>query len=167
MKKLFVSIPMRDRTPEDIQETYVRMHKIAEGAFGEELELIHTNLTSEYWDSNPIERFGEVCKRMQSADYFIYIAEPKYYKEHQKRYNPRKIMNKFIWNDDISYLEIEQMIAHKEGIPSIGIPDDWFKDILEKNNAWDDLERQIQLEVANEELNNERDVLRSAVHGRD
>lgn len=40
MKKLFVSVPMRDRTEENIRKSIEKMHKIAEATVGEELELI-------------------------------------------------------------------------------------------------------------------------------
>ena len=42
MKKLFVSVPMRGRTEEEIKNNMDYMHKIAEAAFGGELEMIDT-----------------------------------------------------------------------------------------------------------------------------
>ena len=76
MKKLFISCPMRDRTDENIRNSMARMHKIAEGWFGEELEVIPTYIP----DSAPenitrsrIWYLGESIKMMSEADYFIGI----------------------------------------------------------------------------------------------
>lgn len=40
MKKLFISVPMRNRTEYAIKASMEQMHKIAEAVFGEELEVI-------------------------------------------------------------------------------------------------------------------------------
>lgn len=40
MKKIFVSCPMRGRTTENIEKTMNKMHKCAEAALDEELEMI-------------------------------------------------------------------------------------------------------------------------------
>lgn len=40
MKKLFVSVPMKGRTEEEIKCSITKMHRIAEAYEGEELELI-------------------------------------------------------------------------------------------------------------------------------
>ena len=40
MKKLFISCPMKGRTEEDIRKSIHRMHKMAEAAFDQELEVI-------------------------------------------------------------------------------------------------------------------------------
>ena len=42
MKKLFISCPMKNRTKENIQMTFERLHKIAEAVFNESLEVIPT-----------------------------------------------------------------------------------------------------------------------------
>lgn len=42
MKKLFISVPMRNRTECAIKASMEQMHKIAEAVFGEELEVIPT-----------------------------------------------------------------------------------------------------------------------------
>lgn len=73
MKKLFISCPMKGRTEENIRDSMVRMHKMAEAYFGQELEVIPT-----YIEDNPPENFkqavwylGESIKKMAEADYFI------------------------------------------------------------------------------------------------
>ena len=48
MKKLFVSVPMKGRTEEEIKESIQKMKKIAEIYEGEELELIDS-----YIEDNP------------------------------------------------------------------------------------------------------------------
>lgn len=44
MKKLFVSVPMKGRTEEEIKASIQKMKKIAEIYEGEELELIDSSL---------------------------------------------------------------------------------------------------------------------------
>ena len=75
MKKLFVSVPMKGRTEENIRNSIVRMHKIAEATFGEPMVVIPT-----YIEDNPPEDtkqavwyLGESIKKMSEADYFIGI----------------------------------------------------------------------------------------------
>ena len=73
MKKLFVSVPMKGRTEENIKNSIEKMHKIAELTFGEELELIDTyidicppeNVNKEVW------YLGKSIEKMAEADYFI------------------------------------------------------------------------------------------------
>lgn len=73
MKKLFVSVPMEGRTKEAIKNSIECMHKIAEIAFGEELELIDS-----YIEDNPpatrnqsIWYLGKSIELLSQADYFI------------------------------------------------------------------------------------------------
>lgn len=73
MKKLFVSVPMKGRTKEAIKNSIECMHKIAEIAFGEELELIDS-----YIEDNPpatrnqsIWYLGKSIELLAQADYFI------------------------------------------------------------------------------------------------
>lgn len=75
MKKLFISVPMRDRTEENIKKSMEKMHKIAEAVFGEELEVIPS-----YIEHRPPENvhqavwyLGESIKKLSEADYFIGI----------------------------------------------------------------------------------------------
>lgn len=71
MKKLYISCPMRGRTPEAIKASIEKMHKIAEATVGEELEIIPTYLEGAEYKDRPIACLGESIKRMQEADYFI------------------------------------------------------------------------------------------------
>lgn len=77
MKKLFVSVPMKGRTEEEIKASIQKMKKIAEIYEGEELELIDS-----YIEDNPpkdskeaIWYLGESIKKLAQADVFIGIDE--------------------------------------------------------------------------------------------
>lgn len=75
MKKLYISCPMRGRTPEAIKASIEKMHKIAEATVGEELEIINSYIEDADYKDRPIARLGESIKRMQDADYFICVTE--------------------------------------------------------------------------------------------
>ena len=77
MKKLFVSVPMKGRTEEEIKASIQKMKKIAEIYEGEELELIDS-----YIEDNPPKNskeavwyLGESLKKLAQADVFIGIYE--------------------------------------------------------------------------------------------
>lgn len=77
MKKLFVSVPMKGRTEEEIKASIQKMKKIAEIYEGEELELIDS-----YIKDNPpkdskeaVWYLGESLKKLAQADAFIGICE--------------------------------------------------------------------------------------------
>ena len=77
MKKLFVSVPMKGRTEEEIKASIQKMKKIAEIYEGEELELIDS-----YIEDNPpkdskeaVRYLGESLKKLAQADVFIGICE--------------------------------------------------------------------------------------------
>lgn len=77
MKKLFVSVPMKGRTEEEIKASIQKMKKIAEIYEGEELELIDS-----YIEDNPhkdskeaVWYLGESIKKLAQADVFIGIQE--------------------------------------------------------------------------------------------
>lgn len=77
MKKLFVSVPMKGRTEEEIKASIQKMKKIAEIYEGEELELIDS-----YIEDNPpkdskeaVWYLGESLKKLAQADVFIEIDE--------------------------------------------------------------------------------------------
>ena len=77
MKKLYVSVPMKGRTEEEIKSSIQKMKKIAEICEGEELELINS-----YIEDNPpkdteeaIWFLGESLKKLSQADVFIGIQE--------------------------------------------------------------------------------------------
>ena len=77
MKKLFVSVPMKDRAEEEIRVSIEKMKKIAEAFEDEELELIDS-----YIEDNPPENnhaaiwyLGESLKKLSTADVFIGIDD--------------------------------------------------------------------------------------------
>lgn len=77
MKQLFVSVPMKGRTEEEIKASIQKMKKVAEIYEGEELELIDS-----YIEDNPpkdnnqaIWFLGESLKKLAQADVFIGINE--------------------------------------------------------------------------------------------
>lgn len=77
MKKLFVSVPMKGRTEEEIKASIQKMKKIAEIFEGEELEFIDS-----YIEDNPpkgskeaVWYLGESLKKLAQADIFIGINE--------------------------------------------------------------------------------------------
>lgn len=77
MKKLFVSVPMKGRTEEEIKASIQKMKKIAEIYEGEELELIDS-----YIEDNPpkdskeaVWYLEESLKKLAQADVFIGIDE--------------------------------------------------------------------------------------------
>lgn len=77
MKKLFVSVPMKGRTEEEIKASIQKMKKIAEIYEGEELELIDSHI-----EDNPpkdikeaVWYLGESLKKLAQADVFIGICE--------------------------------------------------------------------------------------------
>ena len=77
MKKLFVSVPMKGRTEEEIRKTIDKMKKIAEIFEGEELELIDSYIEDNPPKSNnqAIWFLGESLKKLAQADVFIGISE--------------------------------------------------------------------------------------------
>lgn len=102
MKKLFVSVPMKGRTEEEIKASIQKMKKIAEIYEGEELELIDS-----YIEDNPpkdskeaVWYLGESLKKLAQADVFIGVCES------------------YDWNG--CYIEMET--AGKYGIKAYTIP---------------------------------------------
>lgn len=77
MKKLFVSVPMKGRTEEEIKASIQKMKEIAEIYEGEELELIDS-----YIEGNPpkdnnqaIWFLGKSLEKLAEADVFIGIED--------------------------------------------------------------------------------------------
>lgn len=102
MKKLFVSVPMKGRTEEEIKASIQMMKRIAEAYEGEELELIDS-----YIEGNPPKNnhqsvwyLGKSLEKLSEADIFIGI-------EHD--YN---------W----SGCYIEGIAAHRYGIKEYHVP---------------------------------------------
>lgn len=112
MKKLFVSVPMKGRTEEEIKASIQKMKQIAEIYEGEELELIDS-----YIEDNPpkgnneaIFYLGESLKKMAQADVFAGIYES------------------YEW----SGCRIENITAESYGIKSYEIP---ARYVIENYNA--------------------------------
>lgn len=77
MKKLFVSVPMKGRTEEEIKASIQKMKKIAETYEEEELELIDS-----YVEGNPpkdnhqsVWYLGKSLEKLSEADIFIGIED--------------------------------------------------------------------------------------------
>lgn len=77
MKKLFVSVPMKGRTEEEIKASIQKMKKIAEIYEGEELELIDSYIEDNPPKSNneAVWYLGESLKKLAQADIFAGINE--------------------------------------------------------------------------------------------
>ena len=77
MKKLFVSVPMKGRTEEEIKASIQKMKKVAEIYEGEELELIDSYVedTPPKGNNQAIWFLGESLKKLAQADVFMGICE--------------------------------------------------------------------------------------------
>jgi hypothetical protein len=102
MKKLFVSVPMKGRTEEEIKASIQKMKKIAEIYEGEELKLIdsYTKSTPPKDSKEDVWYLGENLKKLARADVFIGICES------------------YDWNG----CSIERETAEKYGIKAYMIP---------------------------------------------
>lgn len=78
MKKLFISVPMKGRTEEEIKDSIEKMKKIAEVYEGEELELIpsYTKHTPPGNANESIYYLGKSIEKLAHADVFIGIEDP-------------------------------------------------------------------------------------------
>lgn len=77
MKKLFVSVPMKGRTPEDIKASIAKMKAIAEVYEGEALELIdsYVNQTPPADGHKSIWYLSKSIEKLSTADIIISIEE--------------------------------------------------------------------------------------------
>lgn len=75
MKKLYISVPMKGRTVEEIKATIQKMKKLAEKYEGEELELIDSYIEGNSLRHNreAVCHLGENLKKLAMADVFIGI----------------------------------------------------------------------------------------------
>lgn len=75
MKKLFISCPMKGRTKENIEKSMDKMHRIAEAAFEQKLEVIPSYIEDLPPKDNreAVWYLGESIKLLAQADYFIGI----------------------------------------------------------------------------------------------
>lgn len=101
MKKLFVSCPMKGRSDEDIRKSIHRMHKMAEAAFDQELELIPSYIEDEPPENTKqaIWYLSRSIQLMSEADYFIGIE----------------------WEDEFNGCNIERDVASCYKIPKFVI----------------------------------------------
>lgn len=77
MKKLFISVPMKGRTEENIRKSFKQMKNIAEAIFGEELEIIDTWISKDCGDdvkNYGVWYLGKSIEFLSKADYFIGVA---------------------------------------------------------------------------------------------
>ena len=77
MKKLFVSVPMKGRTQEEIKASIEKMKMIAEVYEGEELDLIDSYIEDKppKATNEAIWYLGESIKKLAQADIFIGIYD--------------------------------------------------------------------------------------------
>lgn len=77
MKKLFVSVPMKGRTEEEIKASIQKMKKIAEVYEGEELELIDSYVEDNAPKNanSPVWYLGKSLEKLSEADIFIGIDD--------------------------------------------------------------------------------------------
>ena len=117
MKKLFISVPMKDRTEENIRKSIEKMHKIAEVCFEQELEVISTYPKHEppKDDKESLALFVKNIEKLAIADYFIGV-NGYVYKECE---NERNIAKSY--NVPSCLLLIETVCPDIELIPSMGI----------------------------------------------
>lgn len=77
MKKLFVSVPMRGRSDENIEKSIKFMADLASVIFGEELVVVH-NLKSETppedVNNTSVYYLGQAISKMSEVDYFIGVS---------------------------------------------------------------------------------------------
>ena len=77
MKKLFISVPMKGRTEEEIKHSVTKMHRIAEAYEGEELELVDSWVA----EAPPAEcnksawYLGKSIEKLALADIFIGVRD--------------------------------------------------------------------------------------------
>ena len=116
MKKLFISVPMKGRTEEEIRASIEKMKKIAEAYEGEELELIDS-----YIEDNPpkdnnqaIWYLGESLKKLATADVFISIDDL------------------YEWNGCYVEKEVARRYGIKSYLVEATIVIDNYKELLEK-----------------------------------
>lgn len=81
MKKLFVSVPMKDRTEANIKASIQKMKRIAEAYEGEELELIDSYITEESPEgvNLPVWYLSKSVELLATADVFIGCDEAWYF----------------------------------------------------------------------------------------
>ena len=81
MKKLFISCPMRGRTADNILKSMEHMHKIAEIAFDQELEVVSNYIPDNAPETKNVRIWylGEAIKKLADADYFIGVNYSEFF----------------------------------------------------------------------------------------
>ena len=82
MKKLFASVPMRERTEEEIRESFAKMKRIAEAYEGESLELIDTWIAEEPPEgakTSAVWYLGKSLEMLSTADVYIGVSTYGYF----------------------------------------------------------------------------------------
>lgn len=123
MKKLFISVPMKGRTKENIKKSIEKMHKVAEIAFDQPLEVINSYIEENAPEQTnaPIWYLGKSIELLSQADYFIGVNSGCY---------------NYSWHG----CRIETIIAEEYGIkclfiePHIFMPD--AIEVLGQNNKY-------------------------------
>lgn len=78
MKKLFVSLPMRGRTDEEISRDIQKLKEIAEIYFEEKLEVLESHKEPDTYEGNiSLHCLGRSLQYLSQADYYIGYANPK------------------------------------------------------------------------------------------
>ena len=98
MKKLFISVPMRGRTEENIRASIEKMHKMAEIIFGDPPK----NSNEAIW------YLGKTIQLMSEADYFIGI----YSYLCGMVYSGCEIESSVASNYEIPYVLVDDLEAH-------------------------------------------------------
>lgn len=111
MKKLYISVPMKGRTEENIRKTFNVMHNLAETFFGERLEVIPTYIEDKPPKTNyeAVWYLGESIKKLSEADYFIGFS---------------------LWRSPWKGCETETDVAEKYDVPNLLIETRQLKSVL-------------------------------------
>lgn len=119
MKKLFVSVPMKGRTEENIKKSIAKMKKIAEAYEGEELELIDTWIPDEAPEckNRGLWYLGESIKMMADADVFIGINQKFGYSGCKQELNAAKEYGLKVYIIPISVIKMENDTIYFGALP--------------------------------------------------
>ena len=121
MKKLFISVPMKGRTEENIRNSIEKMHRVAEAVFGEELEVIDSYIEHKppQNSNEAIWYLGKSLEKLSKADYFIGIR----------------------WSDCFGGCNIESEVAIRYGIKTYLVELELFPDAVEAAREFWEKER--------------------------
>lgn len=103
MKKLFISVPMKGRTEENIRKSMQKMHKTAEAVWEQELEVIPSYIEDKPPESakQALWYLGKSIQLLSEADFFVGIEYGAY-----------------------SGCDVERESAYKYGITMLSLPMD-------------------------------------------